>query len=223
MTTALAEVAAGRPDVLIVFPVHRNPLVRESVVPTLLPLENVVLTEPLPYGEFVHLMSQAHLILTDSGGIQEEGPSLGKPVLVLRDVTERPEAVAAGTVRLVGTNPVRLVTEVHRLLDDPDAYQAMANAVNPYGDGRAVPRAVAALGHFFGQGARPEEFVSHPAADELFLFGPDRSAWKETSHVHELAIPPSVEDLDGDQRIGAGAAVGLARLGGAPAEASGPG
>jgi UDP-N-acetylglucosamine 2-epimerase (non-hydrolysing) len=163
---ALADIASSRTDVVVVFSVHRNPAVRECVVPVLLPLGNVILTEPLPYGPFVQLMERAHVLLTDSGGIQEEGPSLGKPVLVMRDVTERPEAVAAGTVRLVGTDPTRLVAEVHRLFDDPAAYRSMANAINPYGDGRATSRVMGALAHFFGQGPAPDEFIGTEGASQ---------------------------------------------------------
>jgi UDP-N-acetylglucosamine 2-epimerase (non-hydrolysing) len=156
---AVAEIARTEPDVLVVFPVHRNPVVREAVVPVLGDIPNVRIVEPLAYGGLVRLMRRADLILTDSGGIQEEGPSLGKPVLVLRDTTERPEAVTAGTVRLVGTEEAAIVGATRTLLHDEDAYRAMANAVNPYGDGRAAERTVAAMAHFFGLGERPEEFT----------------------------------------------------------------
>jgi UDP-N-acetylglucosamine 2-epimerase (non-hydrolysing) len=129
-------------SVHIVYPVHLNPNVREPVHRLLGHLPNVVLTDPLDYFDLVQLMKRAYLVLTDSGGIQEEAPGLGKPVLVLREVTERPEGVEAGTVRLVGTDTTRIIEETARLLDDPDAYQAMAQAVNPYGDGRAAGRIV---------------------------------------------------------------------------------
>jgi UDP-N-acetylglucosamine 2-epimerase (non-hydrolysing) len=162
---AIRELAATEPDVLVVFPIHRNPVVREAIVPVVGTLPNVRVVEPLEYGALVRLMGRAHLILTDSGGIQEEGPSLGKPVLVLRDTTERPEAVAAGTVRLVGTDTAGIVGATRTLLHDPRAYRAMANAVNPYGDGRAAERTVAAIAHAFGLGARPEEF--DPTAELL--------------------------------------------------------
>lgn len=134
-----------RSDVQIVYPVHLNPNVREPVIRLLDGLERVHLIEPLEYVPFVYLMSRAHIILTDSGGIQEEAPSLGKPVLVLRDTTERPEAVAAGTVALVGTDRQRIVKETHRLLDQPHAYQIMSRAHNPYGDGLAAKRIVEKL------------------------------------------------------------------------------
>jgi UDP-N-acetylglucosamine 2-epimerase (non-hydrolysing) len=115
-------------------------------------------TEPQPYGQFCRLMARATVILTDSGGVQEEGPSLGVPVLVMRDTTERPEAVTAGTVKLVGTDPDRITAETHRLITDADARAAMARAINPYGDGRAAERTVAAVEHLFGLGPRPAEF-----------------------------------------------------------------
>jgi UDP-N-acetylglucosamine 2-epimerase (non-hydrolysing) len=156
---AVAEIAQTEPDVLVVFPIHRNPVVRDAVMPVLDGLANVRVVEPLAYGGLVRLMRRSDLILTDSGGIQEEGPSLGKPVLVLRDTTERPEAVTAGTVRLVGTEETNIVGATRTLLHDERAYRAMANAVNPYGDGRAAERSVAAMAHFFGLGERPGEFV----------------------------------------------------------------
>jgi UDP-N-acetylglucosamine 2-epimerase (non-hydrolysing) len=131
---------ARRPDVQIVYPVHRNPNVQTPVQTLLAGCANVHLIDPVDYLPFVYLMDCATLIVTDSGGIQEEAPSLGKPVLVLRDVTERPEAVAAGTVRLVGTDEDRIVAEAERLLDDQSAYSAMARAHNPYGDGEAAAR-----------------------------------------------------------------------------------
>ena len=136
---ALRELAQ-RGDVQLVYPVHLNPQVQEPVNRILSGVDNVVLIPPQDYLPFVYLMSRSHLILTDSGGIQEEAPSLGKPVLVMRDTTERPEAVEAGTVRLVGTNRDRIVAEVNRLLDDEDAHRDMARAHNPYGDGLAARR-----------------------------------------------------------------------------------
>ena len=156
---ALADIARREPNVEIVFPIHRNPRVREAIVPALDGLPNVRLLEPLPYAPFAHLMRQADIILTDSGGIQEEGPSLGKPVLVMRDTTERPEAIVAGTARLVGTDELAVAGAVRALLHDDAAYDAMANAVNPYGDGRAAQRTVDALGHYFGDRPPVEEFT----------------------------------------------------------------
>ncbi|EDT44009.1 non-hydrolyzing UDP-N-acetylglucosamine 2-epimerase [Burkholderia ambifaria] len=142
---AIATIARRHPDCRIVYPVHLNPNVREPVSRLLADIENVTLIEPQDYLPFVHLMSHAWLILTDSGGIQEEAPALGKPVLVMRDTTERPEAVAAGTVRLVGTHVTRLVDAVEALWTDADAYRAMSRAHNPYGDGRASERIASLL------------------------------------------------------------------------------
>lgn len=142
---ALADIAAQHDDVQIVYPVHLNPNVSEPVNRILGHVENITLIEPQDYLPFLWLMNHAWLILTDSGGIQEEAPSLGKPVLVMRDTTERPEAVDAGTVRLVGTNCQRIVEEVSRLLNDNDAWQAMSRAHNPYGDGQACGRILHAL------------------------------------------------------------------------------
>ena len=136
---ALKDIAR-EPGVQVVYPVHLNPQVQEPVNRILGAAENVRLIPPMDYLPFVALMKKSHLILTDSGGIQEEAPSLGKPVLVMRDTTERPEAVSAGTVRLVGTNHERIVEESLRLLTDPVAYQDMAVSHNPYGDGQACVR-----------------------------------------------------------------------------------
>ncbi|MBL4753667.1 MAG: UDP-N-acetylglucosamine 2-epimerase (non-hydrolyzing) [Flavobacteriales bacterium] len=138
---AIREIA-GRDDVQVVFPVHLNPQVREPVNRHLSELSNVHLIEPLDYLPFVYLMNQAYIILTDSGGVQEEAPSLGKPVLVMRETTERPEAVVAGTVRLVGTDVQKIVSGVVELLDDTDAYKKMSVAHNPYGDGSASQKII---------------------------------------------------------------------------------
>ena len=142
---ALARLAA-RPDVQLVYPVHRNPNVSGPARRMLCGVPNVVLLDPLPYVPFVDLMRRSHLILTDSGGIQEEAPSLGKPVLVLREKTERPEAVDAGTVKLVGTDEERIVTEASHLLEDAPEYARMTRVHNPYGDGQASDRIAEALG-----------------------------------------------------------------------------
>lgn len=141
---ALAMLGA-RPDVQIVYPVHLNPSVQEPVRRILQGCENIFLLDPLDYLPFVYLMSRSYLMITDSGGIQEEAPSLGKPVLVMRDTTERPEAVEAGTVKLVGTDIHKIVSEAEVLLDDPEAYQSMARSLNPYGDGLAGQRIVEIL------------------------------------------------------------------------------
>ncbi|MDR6639839.1 non-hydrolyzing UDP-N-acetylglucosamine 2-epimerase [Paenarthrobacter nitroguajacolicus] len=156
---ALARIADAEPDLVIVLPAHKNPVVREAVLPALEGKENVVVTEPLAYGEFTRMLSLAHIVLTDSGGVQEEAPSLGKPVLVMRDNTERPEAVDAGTVSLIGTDEETIVKEVDRLLNQPEAFDAMANAVNPYGDGKAAARTVAAVAELLGIGRRIDNFA----------------------------------------------------------------
>ena len=142
---AMRDLARAYPDLLIVWPAHKNPTVRAAIAPQIEDFENVVSIEPVEYGEFSHLIAKSDIVLTDSGGIQEEAPSLGKPVLVLRENTERPEAVDAGTVRLIGTETERIVAEVSRLLDDRKAYREMANAVNPYGDGHSAGRSVTIL------------------------------------------------------------------------------
>jgi len=145
---ALQTIALQQPDVQIVYPVHLNPNVLEPVNRILSNLPNMHLLEPLEYPQFVHLMNQSALILTDSGGVQEEAPSLGKPVLVMRDTTERPEAVQAGTVKLVGANQRTIVDETIRLLNDSEAYRKMAFAHNPYGDGTACNKIMDALMSF---------------------------------------------------------------------------
>lgn len=142
---ALSQVAKRCPDVDIVYPVHLNPNVREPVNRLLKGLPNIYLIEPLEYLPFVYLMSRSYIILTDSGGIQEEAPSLGKPVLVMRDTTERPEAVEAGTVQLVGTEVNKIVNGVVQLLEDETTYIRMSTTYNPYGDGKACDRIIAAL------------------------------------------------------------------------------
>jgi UDP-N-acetylglucosamine 2-epimerase (non-hydrolysing) len=136
---------ARRGDTEVVFPVHRSPAVRDVVLPALTGLDGVHLCEPLDYLELVHVLDSCDLVLTDSGGLQEEAPTLGKPVLVLRDTTERPEALAAGVALLVGTTPAMVHAAVSTLLDDRRAYKAMAQPQNPFGDGRASARVVAAL------------------------------------------------------------------------------
>ena len=141
---------AGRSDVQIIYPVHLNPNVQEPVNRLLRGISNIHLIEPQDYLPFVYLMGQAHIILTDSGGIQEEAPSLGKPVLVMRDTTERPEAVTAGTVKLVGADCQKIIEHVNQLLDDQTVYNAMSFAHNPYGDGKASQRIVTGVINFNG-------------------------------------------------------------------------
>jgi UDP-N-acetylglucosamine 2-epimerase (non-hydrolysing) len=141
---------AARPDVALIFPVHPNPNVRAVMNGALAGLDNVALIEPLDYPHFARLLGLAEIMLTDSGGVQEEAPALGKPVLVMRETTERPEGVAAGTARLVGTDTTRIVTEIFTLLDDKAAYEAMARAHNPFGDGQTSRRIVELLANEIG-------------------------------------------------------------------------
>lgn len=142
---ALAQLAKQNPETHFVYPVHLNPNVQEPVKRLLGGLNNIHLIEPLGYEPFVYLMQHAYLVLTDSGGVQEEAPGLGKPVLVMRDTTERPEAIDAGTVRLVGTDVNTIITEVQNLIDDEAAYKIMSKAHNPYGDGKACEKILAFL------------------------------------------------------------------------------
>lgn len=140
MCRAMTDIVAAHPDVRIVYPVHPNPNVRATVDAVLRGVDGIHLIDPVRYEQLLLLMASSTLLLTDSGGIQEEGPSLRKPVLVMREVTERPEGIETGVARLVGTDRARITSEVHRLLTDPDAYAAMATGVNPYGDGLASAR-----------------------------------------------------------------------------------
>ncbi len=149
---AIRQIAA-RQDVAVIFPVHLNPNVRAVMNQALGGLSNVALIEPLDYPHFVRLLSIAEIMLTDSGGVQEEAPALGKPVLVMRETTERPEGVSAGTARLVGTDATRIVTELFNLLDDKAAYEAMARAHNPFGDGQSAGRIVELIGNEIGHKA----------------------------------------------------------------------
>lgn len=142
---ALAQTAKQHPDVQILYPMHLNPNVREPVNRLLGGMENVLLIEPQQYLPFIYLMDRSYIILTDSGGIQEEAPSLGKPVLVMRDTTERPEAISAGTVKLVGTDVEKIVSNINTLLTHSEAYQAMSVSYNPYGDGKACQRILESL------------------------------------------------------------------------------
>jgi UDP-N-acetylglucosamine 2-epimerase (non-hydrolysing) len=142
---AVREIVESNPDTEVVLPVHLNPVVQKLAREILGETERVKLVAPLEYEEFVNLMDRCYLVLTDSGGLQEEAPSLGKPVLVLRDTTERPEAIAAGTVKLIGTNRATIIEETTMLLINPREYQRMSEAVNPYGDGKAAERILQAI------------------------------------------------------------------------------
>ena len=147
---AVRQIAA-RPDVAVIFPVHPNPNVRRVMDAALAGLANVALIEPLDYPTFARLIGLAEIMLTDSGGVQEEAPALGKPVLVMRETTERPEGVTAGTAKLVGTDTTTIVTELFNLLDDKAAYENMARAHNPFGDGHSAQRIVELLGNEIGR------------------------------------------------------------------------
>jgi UDP-N-acetylglucosamine 2-epimerase (non-hydrolysing) len=158
---ALLDLLERFPDVMVVFSVHRNPAVRRVAEEILAGHPRAYLIEPPDYGPFLRLQSHAYLILTDSGGVQEEAPALGTPVLVLREITERPEGVTAGTVEVVGTGRTHIAERAGRLLADPVARAAMAQARNPYGDGHAAERIVGALRHWFGRSPTPPaEFAS---------------------------------------------------------------
>lgn len=158
---ALKQLTMDFDDVEIVFPVHKNPKVREVVKAELGGLDKVYLVDPLDYEPFANLMHRAYMILTDSGGVQEEAPALGKPVLVLRDTTERPEAVEAGTVKLIGTNERVVYEAARKLLTDPKEYSSMAEACNPYGDGRASQRIVQAILYKYGlTQEKPGRFIA---------------------------------------------------------------
>jgi UDP-N-acetylglucosamine 2-epimerase (non-hydrolysing) len=157
---AVKKLAALYPDINFVFPVHLNPIVRDVVFPALGGIPNVKLIDPLDYLDFVNLIARSYLIITDSGGVQEEAPSLGKPVLVLRKVTERPEAVKFGTVKLVGEDEKKILYWAKRLLDSKGEYKKMASAVNPYGDGLSSKRTVQIIKNYFGlSNKKVDEFI----------------------------------------------------------------
>ena len=158
---ALRRLVQTVPDTEVVFPVHRNPLVRQAVKEVLDGVPGIHLVDPMEYEPFTNLMARSAIILTDSGGIQEEAPSLGKPVLVLRDTTERPEAVASGTVKLVGTGEDKVYNTAYKLLTDEEAYREMAESINPYGDGHTSERIVQAILYFYGiSEKKPSVFIA---------------------------------------------------------------
>ena len=162
IAAAIDEIARRREDVTLVFPIHRNPVLRRAMSAS--ERENVLLVEPVSPSEFVRLMKRSHFVLTDSGGIQEEAPSLAKPVLVMRDVTERPEALDAGTARLVGRTCETIVAATLELLDDDGLHARMSAAPNPFGDGRAAERIVGSILHWLGRGGPLEDFTPPAAA-----------------------------------------------------------
>jgi UDP-N-acetylglucosamine 2-epimerase (non-hydrolysing) len=161
---ALQQIALSYPNISIIYPVHLNPHVQEPVRKILGGISNVFLLPPLDYAPFVYLMQRCHLILTDSGGIQEEAPSLNKPLLVMREITERPEAMITGAARLVGTDPTKILSGVKELLSEPRIYQQMATAANPYGDGKAALRIATALSQIKLQ-SKIENACNHDAAN----------------------------------------------------------
>jgi len=157
---AIKKLAAEYPSISFVFPVHLNPVVRETVYPIFRDMPNVYLLEPFDYLDFVNLMAKSFLIITDSGGVQEEGPHFGIPILVLRYVTERPEAVEFGTVKLVGLDEQKIYSTAHKLIENKEEYKKMANAVNPYGDGLSSVRTVKIIKNYFGLAKEPvNEFI----------------------------------------------------------------
>jgi UDP-N-acetylglucosamine 2-epimerase (non-hydrolysing) len=158
IATGVARLAEAHPEATFVLPVHPNPTVAEVLTGRLEGIENVILCDPLGYATFAKLLKRSYLVITDSGGIQEEAPSLGKPVLVMRETTERREGLEAGTLKLVGTDPDRIFLEGDALMNDPEAYRRMSEAVNPYGDGHAAERIVAALEHMLLGGTPPPQF-----------------------------------------------------------------
>ena len=157
---AVKELVSKYEGITVVFPIHKNPQIRKLANEILGGLERVVMIEPLDYQPFANLMKNSYMVITDSGGMQEEAPSLGKPVLVLRDTTERPEALNAGTVCLVGTDKAKIMEQVSLLLEDQEQYRKMSKASNPYGDGRACKRIIGALSYYFGITDRPDDFQS---------------------------------------------------------------
>jgi UDP-N-acetylglucosamine 2-epimerase (non-hydrolysing) len=200
VAAGVARLAASHPDVSFVVPLHPNPLVRQRLGEPLRKLENVLLTEPMGYAGFARLLGRCHMVITDSGGIQEEAPSLGKPVLVARESTERTEGVEAGTLTMVGTSPGRIEAEGERLLDDAEAYRRMAEAPNPYGDGRAAQRIVAALEQLRSGGEPPEPFGSGYERRAVLIaagyqggLDPDRVPAHERSPEHDELSPDDRE------------------------------
>jgi UDP-N-acetylglucosamine 2-epimerase (non-hydrolysing) len=158
---AINKIVEEHPDVSVIFPLHKNPEIRRNVKGILQNKKDILLLDTLDYDDMINLMSKSYIMLTDSGGIQEEGPSLGKPVLVLRDETERPEAVEAGVVKLIGTNEERVYREVVTLLDSRDKYREMSKNINPYGDGKASERIVKKILHYFNLiDQSPDEFIA---------------------------------------------------------------
>lgn len=191
----VAKVAGSHPEARFIVSLHFNPAVRAELAAPLSELENVILADPLPYTEFAHLLARCHFVITDSGGVQEEAPSVGKPVLVTRETTERIEGVESGTLKLVGTDSDRIAAEANRLLEVPEAYAEMAEAPNPYGDGKASERILAAYQHLRRRGTPPPppfgaEFsrlsVLGASGFDLDLFSAEFLPQAEDEHYEEL-------------------------------------
>ena len=161
---AVARLARRHPELRVILPAHLNPIVRHCLLPPLVGLDNVIACDPLPYGEFIQVLKTSSIVLTDSGGLQEEAPALGKPVLVLRERTDRPEAIEVGAARLVGTDEEVIFAEATSLLEGLARRAPVPEPVNPYGDGAAAVRAVAGIAAFLGVGDRLPDFVSHTPA-----------------------------------------------------------
>jgi UDP-N-acetylglucosamine 2-epimerase (non-hydrolysing) len=199
VAAGVARLAASHPDVSFVVPLHPNPLVRQRLGEPLRDLDNALLTEPMGYAGFARLLGRCHMVITDSGGIQEEAPSLGKPVLVARESTERTEGIEAGTLAMVGTSPGRIEAEAGRLLDDPEAYRRMAEARNPYGDGRAAQRIVAALSQLRNGGEPPEPFgAGYERRAVLIAAGYEGGL--DPSHVSTPERGPEHDELSPEDR-----------------------
>jgi UDP-N-acetylglucosamine 2-epimerase (non-hydrolysing) len=186
VAAGVAGAARSHPDVAFVVPLHPNPLVREELGEPLADLENVTLTDPIPYASFSRLLARCHVVLTDSGGIQEEAPSLDKPVLVARESTERTEGIEAGTLKLVGTDAALIEAELGRLLDDDEAYAQMAGCQNPYGDGRAAERIIGALEHLHFGIDPPAPFGTGYSRDAILR----AAGYRGASHPHVPAGVP---------------------------------
>jgi UDP-N-acetylglucosamine 2-epimerase (non-hydrolysing) len=198
------RLAARHPEVGFVLPVHPNPRVREVLTERLQGLDNVLLTEPLGYATFSRLLGRAHLVITDSGGIQEEAPSLGKPVLVTRETTERTEGLAAGTLRLVGTNPRVIFDEANRLLESEVAYREMADAENPYGDGHAAERIVACLEHLLLGTNPPTQFGTGYSRAAVAIAAGMRSGRGVEVDALAAAVDEATSGVDAEEAVGSG-------------------
>jgi UDP-N-acetylglucosamine 2-epimerase (non-hydrolysing) len=204
ISEGVARLADRHPDIGFVLPVHPNPRVREVLTERLQGMDNVLLTEPLGYATFSRLLGRACIVITDSGGIQEEAPSLGKPVLVTRETTERTEGLAAGTLRLVGTNPQVIFTEGNRLLESEDAYREMAEAENPYGDGRAAERIVACLEHLLLGTDPPTQFGTGYSRAAVAIVAGMRSGRGVGVEGLRAAVDEATEGVDEEGGIGVG-------------------